>query len=153
MKNGYQTLSLDLSHLDEVVKIEQNLPDNESLVIKSTNDEIKKCLQSEMSVGIFVEGTLVSYSLCYGDDYSHTCYVEKCVTLDSHCGKGFQSETISAVLEKAKEKGYIMAVAMVSPFNSVSLYNFGKCGFDKVTLLTNVLGTKYNRNLLECKLK
>ena len=153
MKNGYQKRNLDISHLSKVMLIEMTLPDDGSLVLKSSTEEIKKCLRSGMSVGIFVDEELVSYSLCYGDEYSYACYVEKCVTIDSHSGNGFQSETIGEVLELAKSKNYRVAVAMVSPLNSVSRYNFSKCGFTKVTLLTNVFGTRYNRELLECKLE
>lgn len=105
-----------------------------------------------MSVGIFVDSQLVAYSLCYGDDYFYASYIEKCVTRDGHGGNGYQCSTINRCKELSKAKGFLRSVAMVSPSNSRSVYNFKRSGFTITRKLYNVFGSINERYLMECKL-
>lgn len=135
-----------------VVKLDSTLKGMQDIVIRNTEEEIIRCLESGLSVGLFDKERLVAFSLCYSDSYNYACYVEKCFTVTEYRGKGLQSKTIGLVLDKARESGNLVAVAFVSPKNTISLNNFIRSGFKDLGVRGELFGIGVKRNLLVCEL-
>lgn len=95
----------------------------------------------------------MAYSLGYYDEYEFSVFVEKCVTCTSHTKRGLQAETINLVLQAAKFKGALFAVAAVSPKNETSIRNFRRCGFHVAAEKYNLFGSANTRTLLVCRLR
>jgi len=137
----------------EVVILEKEVAKLDvSIAIESTEDEIHKCLLSNLSSGIFVDGELVCYDLAYYDDYECIAYSEKSYTKEEHRGKGYMRMTIQWLLDNAKERDYVFAICMVSPTNIGSTKVVERCGFVKVAERNNVYGSVNKRDVFVCKL-
>lgn len=126
-----ETTRLDLSHLKIVREMEDTLRSvyPSSLVIASTLEEINKCIESGHSFGIFEAKKLVSYVLCYEDEYKFSAFIEKTNTIVGHRGKGYNSILMKRVLKSIKSARMSFAVAMVSPSNVNSVEAFKSAGF------------------------
>lgn len=140
---------ITIDDFNEVYSMEDGLVNDKDIVIKSTKEEVEKCLKSGLSYGVFDGDKIVAYTLGYTDEYNYSVFIEKCVSDYNYRGNGFQALTVGTVLATAKSRGCVVAVATVGPKNSFSLENFKKVGFTELgirELFDN------QRVLLECRL-
>jgi ribosomal protein S18 acetylase RimI-like enzyme len=154
MRKSIETRILTLDDISKVFSIETEVGKMDvSLVIKSTESEILKCILSNLSIGVFHKEKLLGYTLCYVDEYESVAYIEKCATKEEYRGGGIHSATLSKCLNILREKNYIVAMALVSPTNSASMKNFQNCGFIKQTKRNNLYNCTNERNVMVCYLK
>lgn len=125
--DGIRYVILDETNLLDIMEYEKTL-DNHEICMKSSNEDIRKCINSESSVGVLHEGELVAYSLCYKNEYGIS-YIEKCFVSDKYRGGGLQEQMINYNLLLLKEDYSFVVYSMVSPYNLASTKNFKKCGF------------------------
>lgn len=114
--------------INTITDIEESSLSDFEQCMKSEREDISKSLQSGCSYGVFSNGYLVAYSLCYKSDYG-TGYVEKCFVSPSHRGRGYQRKMLQKNIRALVENGVYNIYTMVSPSNPVSQKNFESVGF------------------------
>jgi len=117
---------LDKNNASDILEYENSMNDD-SMCMRSSNEDIAKSLLSGFSVGLLVAGEIVAYSLCYVNEY-RLAFIDKCYVSEAYRGQGLQAEMIMLNLELIKEVSFA-CFAMVSPKNEISLKNLKKCGF------------------------
>ena len=145
---------LTINDISQVFKIEEEVGKIDvSLVIKSTNEEILKCINSKKSTGIFAEEELIAYTLCYTDEYESIAYIEKCATKENHKGNKYHIKTLNLCLDFLSKEDYILAIALVSPTNLASMKNFKNCLFEEKAVRNNLYNCINKRKVMICYLK
>lgn len=135
---------LDGNNISDIMEYENSLND-ENLCMRSTNDDIKKSIKSECSVGVLYEGRLIAYSLSYINEYGIS-FIDKCFVSEERRGSGLQEKMINLNLMLLKDKGSFVCYSMVSPKNTASLKNFEKCGF---SITRKIVANNQERYCLE----
>ena len=125
---GISIRILNEDDLDSILSIEDHLNISRELCLPSSKEEIEKCLSSECSCGVVLNGEIVAYSLCYYTEYC-TGYIEKCYVDSSYRGHGFQRTLIEYNIGNLVSHNVSDIYSMVSPLNQYSLDNFIKAGF------------------------
>ena len=119
-----------LSMSDHVIidEYERNMPYMPSLCFASEPQDVVKCLQSGRSYGLWLDRSLVAYSLAYFTEYG-TAYVDKCFVRQDCRGNGFQYILLNSNLAKLVSNGVQEVFAMTSPDNEASISSFTNAGF------------------------
>ena len=119
---------LSMSDHSTIDKYERNMPYLPSVCFASEPQDVVKCLQSDCSYGLWINGELVAYSLAYFTEYG-TAYIDKCFVNQNYRGNGFQYILINANLAELVSNGVQEVFAMTSPSNEASLKSFTNAGF------------------------
>lgn len=114
--------------LKSIVEIERLYMLDRAMCLKSTEEDISKCLKSECSFALYNSRKLIAFSLCYYSDYC-TGYIEKCFVLPEYRGNGYQVRLIIENTKALKNKGIEHMYSMVSAENKASVKSFKKVGF------------------------
>lgn len=112
----------------KVMEIERQYVTDEEMCIRSDEQDIAKCLSSGCSFGVFVDGEIVAFSLCYHSDYC-TGYVDKCFVMPEYRGRRLQCAMLERNIEALSCCGVDEVFAMVSPKNMASFKSFSRVGF------------------------
>lgn len=115
--------------LYEIMTLEKKYLKDKKTCIRSKEQDIRKCLCSKCSYGLYDGGKLVAFSLCYYSDYC-TGYVEKCFVHPSYRGKGLQRFMLRLNISSLIKAQVDEIFSMVSPYNIASIKSFSKEGFD-----------------------
>lgn len=141
-----RTLSLeDDTILPQIVNFEENGLGSCALCLRSDLHTLDKCLSSGASFGLFINGKLEAYSLCYYNEYG-VAYIEKCFVSAPNRGKGIQVELLRRNIFCLIEHGAVEIYALCSPLNFHSKTNFMKAGFN---VLRQILCDGHERELLK----
>lgn len=129
-KDSIEVKSLEFCEelLMKIIGIEDESIRDERLCLKSTKEEIKKCLLSGCSYGLYDKNELVAFSLCYYSDYC-TGYIDKCFVSPEYRGNGIQKLLLKNNISSLLERGVDEIYAMASPINIPSLKSFESVGF------------------------
>lgn len=137
---------------EKIQEIENSIHDPR-LVIGSTPEEIRKCLESGLSYIIPESGELIGYTLAYGDAYNYAAYIEKLYTREDFRGMGYQKQTLQWSINQCRERGYHKIVSLASPDNPASNRLFEIFGFKLIGKVDSSFGFEFPRNLYELSLK
>ena len=120
---------LEMKDLPRVKALDKMITD-EGICYKSHEKVITESIESETSVGYFVDDILMAFSLCFlkGKD---TAYIEKCFVLENFRGQGWQVEMLVQNLAVCELKGVKLYHTMASPENFSSVRSFEQVGFRK----------------------
>ncbi len=118
-----------------IVEIEKQYINNPEECIRSSEKDIANCLSSGCSYGLFDNGKLVAFSLCYHSDYC-TGYIDKCFVAPQYRGKKIQRSLLNRNIEALRSKGVDEIFAMVAPGNKASLRSFWAVGFEIKKIMT-----------------
>lgn len=124
-----ERLSYSEELLSEILGIEEAHITDKKLCLRSLEQDIIKCLCSNCSCGVFQNGKLVAFSLCYHSDYC-TGYVEKCFVLPEFRGHGLQKMMLEYNLAALVDKYVDEVFTMVSSANIASKRSFESVGFN-----------------------
>ena len=139
----YELRILSPIHCSEIEGYEATLTDPLKCY-KSNTSRILESLSSECSVGIFVDNRLVSYSLCFFNEYG-AGFIEKCFVHKDFRGQGWQVEMLRKNLSLMRGKGAFNFFTTVSPQNIFSIRGFRQVGF--IEERTSRIG-KYERVIM-----
>ncbi len=120
--------TLNKDDIPSVLFLEDTYLTDPSMCLRSSVDNVDKCISSGLSIGIFCDNKLVAYCLCYDSDYS-VGFVEKCFVLPEWRGRNFQLHLLKLSISRMICGGVVNIYSMVSPDNVWSMRNFNKIGF------------------------
>ena len=98
------------------------------MCLKSSSDDINKCIASNCSYGLFIGNDLIAYSLAYFTEYG-TAYIDKCYVKNDYRGNGYQYILLNMNVGSLVSNGACEIFAMVSPKNTASIKSFTNAGF------------------------
>ena len=119
---------LSMSDIASVQDMEHTLLPDQEMCFASEFEDVVKCLQSDCSYGLWLNGVLAAYSLAYFTEYG-TAYIDKCFVHQDCRGNGFQYILLNANLAKLVSNGVQEVFAMTSPYNEASIRSFTNAGF------------------------
>lgn len=119
---------LSMSDMASVQDMEHTLLPDQGMCFASELEDVVKCLQSDCSYGLWLNGVLVAYSLAYFTEYG-TAYIDKCFVHQDCRGNGFQYILLNVNLAKLVSNGVQEVFAMTSPDNKASIKSFTNAGF------------------------
>ena len=113
----------------KIIEIERQYINNPEECIRSSEKDVENCLLSGCSYGVFDNGELVAFSLCYHSDYC-TGYIDKCFVVPEYRGNKIQQTLLKKNIEALRVKGVDEVFAMVAPKNIASVRSFWSVGFE-----------------------
>lgn len=138
---------LTIKDLSDIDSLENTLSDY-NICLKSSIEDIKKCLLSNCSYGLFVGDTLIAYSLSYYTEYG-TGYIDKCFVRNEYRGNGYQYILLNMNIGSLISHNVYEIFAMVSPENIASIKSFKNAGF---YVKRDTICNSYERYILKYEL-
>lgn len=108
--------------------IEQACLVSDKTCFRSSQEDIRKCINSDCSVSVMQSGEIAAYSLCYHTEYG-TAYIEKCLVLPAFRGQGLQRKMLAYNIDLLHGRGVVDIYTMAAPTNEPSVKNFEAVGF------------------------
>lgn len=121
---------LSSKDLESILDYEKQLNDA-NLCFKSSESIIKRCLNLGCSVGVYINGDLSAYSLCYYNEYG-IGYIDKCFVSPEQRGQGWQVSMLLKNINLLISKNIKIIYSMASPSNWVSTRSFKQVGFKEI---------------------
>lgn len=131
MKTLEVTISIRALKEDDIPSVlflEDTYLTDPSMCLRSSVDDVDKCIWSGLSIGIFCDNKLVAYCLCYDSDYS-IGFIEKCFVSPDWRGRNLQHRLLELSMSIMRRRGLLNIYSMVSPDNVWSMRNFNNVGF------------------------
>lgn len=122
----YRTIGYD--YISSIREMERLYLHNQQMCLRSNHTDTMACAGSGQSIGLFIDGKLVAYTLVNVNEYN-VAFVEKCFVLSVHRGNGYQKEMLSMVLSNLQACGVKDCYTMVSEDNIASVKSFESVGF------------------------